>query len=477
MKNIYIISALLLFGTISFAQELNMKKGDLVKTGKLSPTGKILGYDGSSFFFRKVPNVLSFDNSQILAEAKSKSPSMFIPNKYHLIGDNLYVEEMEKIKKVWETSLTSIDKTTLSPIEDSRVVISKISRKDPTSFGNFGSAVSVSREYLACVLRNVTQDKMKVKLYNEKLDEFFEEVFVLDKYATPFQYIEDAVVTNNGAMAFLIGIDDGHQTEKYLYTSNKNDHYFLVIADQNEILYQEEITVDDKDIFDVHLELLSDNEIALVAGYGKISQDWKKENPKEGLLTMVYDIKQEDFTHNKLSKFSEDFLTGIYTDGSKYTRSEKIPFDISDFHRTADGEYVVTGHRISWSAKQEGNSHILPDVRFESHEIVVITLNSKGELTNGIKIDREASFASPDLKPHFSFLTSDNVLNVVYNNSKKGCFLTRVSIGDGEREEQTILENEYYLAGSYWPVEKDEVTFVLNNSEVSGYRVSSIRLK
>jgi hypothetical protein len=474
MKNIYIISALLLFGTTSFAQGLNMEKGDLVKTGKLVPTGKILGYDGSSFFFRKVPNVLSFDNSQILAEAKSKSPSMFIPNKYHLIGDNLYVEEMEKIKKVWETSLTSIDKTTLVPIEDSRVVISKISRKDPTSFGNFGSAVSVSREYLACVLRNVTQDKMKVKLYNEKLDEIFEEVFVLDKYATPFQYIEDAVVTNNGAMAFLIGIDDGHQTEKYLYTSNKNDHYFLVIADQNEILYQEEVSVEDKDIFDVHLELLSDNEIALVAGYGKISQDWKKENPKEGLLTMVYDVKKQDFTHDKLSSFSEDFLADIFSEGSK---RKKVPFDISGFHRTQEGDFVVVGHRASWEAKKDANSGVLLSARFTGHEIIVITMNSKGELTNGTKIDREASFTSADLKPHFSFLTSDNMVNIVYNENDKGSFVTRVYVEDGEIEEKMILENEYYLAGSYRPIEKDEVIFVLNNSEVSGYRVSSMRLK
>lgn len=485
MKALFNITFLLI-ATLGFAQTLEFKHGVVVEESRLLGKTSIYHLSNSQIIAKQPVTIVSFDSVKFNLQAKIENRSLFYPNKYHKIGDKFYVEQLIKEGKVKNLSLTQVDLSSLSNMNETQKVIESTAKSDAQKFVALHTSTSIDNSKFCGLYRDKkTTSLFKVEMYNEILEEAWSHSFSFRELTTPLSFIHDAIVTKNGEAVFLIGTDATMHMEREGYTSNKSDRYYLVIVNSEGVLFQEPLFIDGMAQFDVKLKQMDDNTIGVLGGFGRLGTTWLVNNSKQGLFKILIDLEAGKVKDKQVLTFSHEFASKMFPFGFKSKYDSTIKFDILDFYINEDQALTVVGQNINWKKTLGGDP--LPSVVgvYYGGDIVVISANTEGIFEWGKRIEKDDKFYNTKLNYFYSFTTDNETINIIYNDkhpTKEYTYGSRIASIDknGNIKVKTIFEDEEYSASSAWTNLSGSTTLIFEGftkNKPSSYRVSKLFLK
>jgi hypothetical protein len=378
---------------------------------------------------------------------------------FHQIGQEFYVTQAEKNNKVWTVALCKIEKSSLRIDQSSATTIFEGSKKDNRSPAWSGTSPNNSK--YSCILQGENSN-FEVKMFNGNFLETWSHSFNLENIEpSAFVFVKDAIITDNG--------------HAILHIQVLGQREFLVIVNSEGVQYQDEITVNNKEIYDIKIKLLNSGTVGLVGTYGLVIDEASSDGLlNEGMISLLYDLSENKIVYKKVNKFSLDFLREIYPDNEHNAANDRISFDISDVHQTSDGNIYVIGQRVTST-----------NAKYFFHEIVVISMDSEGDLGWGksFEFDRNDKFPATSFgsETMFSFMSKDDNLSIVYNRHRtynsNSSFILDI-MPSGEHRINQISSNESFVQSSFIWQSQDEVVFLLENysNESTKYRVARIEI-
>lgn len=94
-----------------------------------------------------------------------------------------------------------------------------------------------------------------------------------------FVFVKDAIITDNGHA--ILHIQVWGQRE------------FLVIVNSEGVQYQDEITVNNKEVYDIKIKLLNSGTVGLVGTYGLVIDKTSSDGLlNEGMISLLYDLSE-----------------------------------------------------------------------------------------------------------------------------------------------------------------------------------------
>lgn len=433
--------------------------------------------------------LVSIVNNKLVAHAEFPY-SYQKPISFHKIGSKFYVQQTIKNKKMWQATLNEIDLSTLKVETIPALAIHESLKKSSPMNGLITSSTSNNNLNYACLIGD-NNSNYQVKMYNKDLSETWNHSFTLENISPSAYVTATPIITNEGTVILHLSVIE-ENTIMAAYVSNCSvnvaEQNYLVIVDAKGVRFLEEIKLEGKYIVDLNVKMLNQNTVGLIGGFGdskKIKSSF--DSQKEGIIAVVYDLNKHQVTLQKESKFSLDLLEEMYPEEKYYTKAGQILFNIADFHLTSDGNIYIIGQRVTFSAQKDINTNVVSNAKYMGHELVVLSLDSKGDFNWGRSFEferqNEYDYSKHGIKTLISFITPKNDLVMVYNRTHlnrpslpDNCFTVDIS-PDGDKAIKNISLKESFVLGSAVWESQDEVSFLLQDYNRNHISYKSARIK
>ena len=477
MKRIITIIVLLTIGFNLLAQTRTKKVkvtfGDELKVKKRTTLADIVGKDASGYYALKI-KVRAFGNSDISLEHFNNrmhlTQSVPLDLSYNKktkeyesilnIDDKLYLfssfRNDDKKKKF--LFVQTINKKTLSPNNDLKKIAEiDFSDKTKRNSGNFDYVVSRdSSKFL--VYYNLPYDKGKperfaFQVYDTKMNLLWEKELSLP-YNDDLFDIEDYLIDNKGDV-YLLGASFNEKRKTKRKGKPNYKYELLVYSDQAKQVEKHTISLDDKFITDMRVEILDNQNIACAGFYSD-----KGTFSIKGSYFMSLDADSKKIIKKSTNEFGIDFITQNMSKrkekkakkkAKKGNKEELFEYDLNKIVPKKNGGAYLIAEQYYYDSfteiitNQQGITSRKTTYHYYYNDIIVINISAEGDIEWTEKIaKRQHTINDNGYYSSYALAYVDDKLYFIFNDNPKNMFLKEgdkiYNYNKGKKSIVTIVE-------------------------------------